>query len=283
MNTRVRALINEHIIVSINNPLQQQVASRLDHHIVAGATYGTYTRQTLLELVIQRLRLVPEHRIPHTATVNSETGYPDSYIDRLIKYSILEGPELTTLKAGDDAAWKRLYRHIYEAAYIRARKYLANGTAPEYRDLASDFAQQCAEIVYSQLVAYYFDVPFERWVSSIVSKKIIDIIRPTRFYAEYNHLSFDYVPDDDNRLPLEELIADKQAFMQFILIEKQTDLETGLSQLPPRYQQIIKRRLNGEPVASIAADMDMTSSGVSKLTGRALVALNEALQVTYDA
>lgn len=265
--------------LAISNVLQEQIANRIDLFIASGGDYRAFNRKALIENIAQRLSIIPKQRILPIQQPDQVTEIPDSYIDRLITYSISESARITELKAGDDAAWNHLYKFIYRTAYFIAAKYVANVSPSEQMELAQDFAQQCSELVYSQLTLYYYDVPFNDWVSRIVTYQIINNIRPTKFFAQFSHLSFTYDRDDEQNLSLADMISDEQALAQLAQVENLADLHAGLSKIPARYQAIIQRRLNGESIAHIANELNTTQSGVSKLLQRALIALNDVLQV----
>jgi len=213
-----------------------------------------------------------QDRIPANISCNPETGVPDSYIDEIIHFVTVEGVRVAALKIGKAEAWHKMLDLVLRRVYTSLRRY--NTGLADVGDLAGELLQHCACLIWESIDRYHWDSSLDAWVSRLVTYEVACMCRSSRFKRDSTALSLEYTPPGEpNNLTLVETLPDARAETELGTLDAWLMLEAGWDVLSVDQQEVVRRRLQGEDIASIAAAMGRSPNAIYKLQQRASASL----------
>lgn len=175
----------------------------------------------------------------------------------------LSEPELRLLMTASLAGDARAYRHLLESCEARLRPFFRRrlGGAPDEVD---DLVQETLIAVHAKRATYDDSQPVTAWIYAIARYKLIDLYRRT---GRRRHVPLDDVEGD--------LVIESESEA----VDARQDIERGLAALPPQTRDLVRSvKLNGEPVAAVAARTGMSEGAVKVAVHRGFVRLAALLR-----
>lgn len=213
-----------------------------------------------------------KNRIPANVSCNCETEVPDSYIDEIIHFATVEGARVVALKIGKARAWNKMLDLVVRRVYTSLRRY--NTGLTDLEDLAGELLQHCACLIWESIDRYHWDSSLDAWVSRLVTYEVACLCRSSRFKRDSTALSLEYTPPGEpTSLTLVETLPDARAEVELGNMDTWLMLEAGWHILSVDQQEVVRRRLQGEDIASIAVAMGRSPNAIYKLQQRASASL----------
>ena len=161
---------------------------------------------------------------------------------------------------------------VVRRVYTRLRRY--NTTQLDLENLAGELIQHCACLIWESIDRYHCDSSLDAWVSRLVTYEVACLCRSSRFRHDAAALSLEYAPPGKpSNLTLLETLPDDRAERELGAVDTWLMLEAAWDVLSIDQQEVVRRRLRGEDIASIAISMGRSPNAIYKLQQRASASL----------
>ncbi|MBN1431021.1 MAG: sigma-70 family RNA polymerase sigma factor [Anaerolineae bacterium] len=211
-------------------------------------------------------------RVPVNVPCHPITGIPNSYIDEIIHYVTAEGSRVVALKIGQAETWNKMLDLVMRRVYTSLRRY--NTAQSDLENLAGELIQHCACLIWEAIDRYHYDSSLDAWVSRLVTYEVACTCRSSQFRHDSTSLSLESpLPGETDRLTLIEMLSDDRAERELGVVDTWLILEAGWNTLSMDQQEVVRRRLLGEGIASIANAMGRSPNAIYKLQQRASASL----------
>jgi DNA-directed RNA polymerase specialized sigma24 family protein len=213
-----------------------------------------------------------QKRVPAISSGCPETGIPDSYIDEIIHFATVEGTRVVALKIGKAEAWNKMHDLIIRRVYTSLRRY--GSARSDIGSLAGEMMQHCACLIWESIDRYHWDSSLDAWVSRLVTYEVACLCRSSSFRGDSRTLSLESTLSyEQDSLVLADTLADSHAEVEMNAVDTRLMLEAGWSILSADQQEVVRRRLCGEGIPSIAMAMGRSANAIYKLQQRASASL----------
>jgi RNA polymerase sigma factor (sigma-70 family) len=207
-----------------------------------------------------------QKRIPETAVPDPRTGFPDSYLDDILRHAAVEGPYITALSEQDGDAWETMSTLITCRVHSYLRRYAGSPLSQDI--LEEDIVQMCCLDFWQWLNCYPYDCNLEAWISQCISNKVLGVCTSAGYRRTSRQVSIDSPLDAEGR-SLGDILPDDRAIRQFSQAELRMMLQLALRRLPRLQQEVILSLLKGEEVAECSRRTGRSPNSIYKLRERA--------------
>jgi RNA polymerase sigma factor (sigma-70 family) len=249
-----------------------QRAERIAPNLSISEHYGLARRAAGIALRNHR-------RVPDNLPIDPETGFPDSYLDDIIRTLIEDGPRFDRLLQKDDRAWNDALRFVE----CRVRTYLyriynEGDVISPLEELVNDLTLHCTAVLWRDMRRFTFDTPLEAWASKYIAQEVSTYRRGADFRWNEHARSLDRpLREQPDSLTLGDLLADKRSTIDLELADKRLTIMNVLEHLSPDQRELIERTMAGQETPDIAEEMDRTHDAVHTLRHRALKRLRNSI------
>jgi len=217
-----------------------------------------------------------QNRIPDGLVTNSQTGFPDDYLDAILETASSEGPYLAALLERDEEAWDKMADLISNRVHSYVWRYF--GSTPSRGDMTEeDIVQECNVDFGTWIAAYPYDCKLEAWITQCISYKVLGIRGSADCKRAMRQVSID-ASDDPDGSSLVESLTDDGAMRAFSQVELRMMLHLALRRLPPLQRQAIISILKGENVEECSRRLGKSANSIYKLRERARKSLRQYLE-----
>jgi RNA polymerase sigma factor (sigma-70 family) len=260
--------------------LVRQCLARINHYLETHSPTITENKNNLAT----RIAALVEHnerRLPDLPS-DPHTNVPGAYIDDVIRYYLQETPRIKALKAGDISSWETLLNLLKRRVYTNLRRYYVKTN--DFDTLAAEIVQSCSFLIWMKLEQFRYDCPLDAWVSYFVANEVRDICRSAGFKNRQKNVSFDQPLHDrtfsnTDSFTLGDLLIDKQASQDFLMVDRLLTIKAGFIYLSPAQRELVRRQLEGQTTLDIAQGMGCSPNAVYKLRQRAVDKLRTFIEL----